>query len=107
VQITQNGCTVTSNCTTIGTVDVADFGIKQLVRMYPNPADLFINISNEIPIKLKIYTPTGILVMEQTYSKGIQPIDLTNYSSGMYLVKVTALSGSWENQSALYRMIVK
>jgi hypothetical protein len=33
-------------------------------------------------------------------------LDLKNYQSGLYFAKIKALSGAWENQSALYKIII-
>ena len=105
VQITKNGCTVTSACTMVGTVNVADFGIKELVKMYPNPANEFVNIANDIPIRMVIYNVNGVKILEQEFEKGKQTLDISYFSSGLYLTKITALSGEWENSYGLFRLI--
>jgi PKD repeat protein len=105
LQVTKYGCTVTSDCITISTVNVADYGIKQIVKLYPNPAQEQVFVNNEIPILLKVYNANGALVLEQAYAIGIQNIDISLLSSGLYLTKITALDGEWENQSAVYRLI--
>ncbi len=106
LEVTKYGCTVTSDCITISTVDIADFGIKEIVKLYPNPAHGKLFVSNEIPIQIIIYNANGAKIGEENYEMGVQHLDLKNYQSGLYFAKITALSGAWENQSALYKIII-
>ena len=106
LEVTKYGCTVTSDCITISTVDIADFGIKEIVKLYPNPAHGILFVSNEIPIQIIIYNANGAKIGEENYEMGVQQLDLKNYQSGLYFAKITALSGTWENQSALYKIII-
>jgi hypothetical protein len=105
VQITQNGCMVTSDCVTISTVNIADYEIKQLVRMYPNPTLEKITIANDISIELQIFNCNGTKVWEEFFNVGENQIRFEKWSSGLYLIKVTALSGEWSNQTALYKIV--
>jgi PKD repeat protein/uncharacterized protein YeaC (DUF1315 family) len=105
VQITQNGCMVTSDCVTISTVNIADYEIKELVKMYPNPANTFVNFNTDISIEVSIYNATGAIIWKGNFDKGINTFDINNLSSGLYLTKITAQEGAWENQSAVYRLI--
>jgi hypothetical protein len=96
---------VTSDCVTISTVNIADYEIKQLVRMYPNPANTFVNFNTDISIEVSIYNATGAIIWKGNFDKGINTFDINNLSSGLYLTKITAQEGAWENQSAVYRLI--
>jgi hypothetical protein len=63
-------------------------------------------VSNEISIQIIIYNTNGAKLGEENFEMGVQQLDLKNYQSGLYFAKITALSGTWENQSALYKIII-
>jgi PKD repeat protein len=105
VQITQNECTVTSDCITIGTVSVADYAIKQLVHLYPNPVNDVLQIEADVPVFIRLYNINGMLVREMSSSIGTESINLSELSSGLYFAKVTVLSGEWINSSTPYKFI--
>jgi PKD repeat protein len=105
VQITQNECTVTSDCITIGTVSVADYAIKQLVHLYPNPVNDVLQIEADVPVFIRLYNINGMLVREMSSSIGTESINLSELSSGLYFAKVTVLSGEWINSSTTYKFI--
>lgn len=107
VQITKYGCTVTSDCTTVSTVDIPDYAIKELVQLFPNPAKEFVNIQSDIDINLVIYNANGSKVWEGDFESGLNIYPTDNLSSGLYVYKVTALEGEWQNQSAIFRLIIE
>jgi PKD repeat protein len=107
LEVTKYGCTVTSDCITISTVDVADYGIKEIVQMFPNPSDEFVYISCEIPIQVIVYSSNGSILATQSYEIGVQTLDVKQLQSGLYFTKITALSGEWENQSTLIKLIIE
>jgi hypothetical protein len=75
--------------------------------MYPNPAEEFVNIQSDIAINLVIYNANGAKVWEGDYESGLNVYPTVNISSGLYVTKVTALEGKWQNQSAIFRLIVE
>jgi PKD repeat protein len=58
LEVTKYGCTVTSDCITISTVDIADLWHQgNCTNVYPNPAAwTIVYVSNEIPIQIIMYT---------------------------------------------------
>ncbi|MCF6295319.1 MAG: PKD domain-containing protein [Flavobacteriaceae bacterium] len=105
VEVTQNGCTVTSDCETINTLSATDYVIKQLVQMFPNPVKEILNIHTEVPILLQVFNINGIQVKELKFNSGKQSIDIESLSSGLYFGKVIILSGKWTNQNSIYKIV--
>lgn len=58
---------------------------SQAVRLFPNPATSFINITGEDICKVEVYTPMGQLI--KTLSNA-GSIDVSSFASGMYLVRI-------------------
>ncbi len=105
VEVTQNGCTVTSDCEVITTISIADYAIKQLVQLYPNPAQDVLNIRTEVPILLQLFNTNGLVVTEFEMPIGEQTIVIDYLSSGLYFSKVIVLSGEWSNQHSIYKIV--
>jgi len=105
VAITQNGCTVTSDCQTVSTISIADHAIKELVQLYPNPAQDYISIRSELPILVQVFNINGLQVREFEMQAGEQSIDISNLSSGLYVYKVLVQSGTWENKHSIYKIV--
>ena len=61
--------------------------------LYPNPSSDVIRIKSDAngDLKTKIYSLTGRLVLEGVYQNN-QDIDVSNLSSGLYLVQVNGLT---------------
>jgi hypothetical protein len=66
------------------------------IQLYPNPAgdvtNVLLNLNNTSLVQFEIYQINGVLLSTKSYSlqSGMQqvPIQLTNLSSGVYLLKV-------------------
>ena len=66
--------------------------------LYPNPATGVVNVElmpHSCPVLVTFYNSLGNLVLENTYNYGkgdigpvIQPVDVSNLSSGLYVVRV-------------------
>ncbi len=105
VEITQNGCTISSDCITIGSVAIADYAIKQLVHLYPNPVLDELQLESEVPISIQVYNSNGKIILIKNVIHTIDSIDFSQLSSGLYFVRVRILSGVWENKSTLFKLI--
>ena len=88
--ITQNGCTVTSNCITVTTLGTSDFDSTSF-SCYPNPTNgiLNVNYSSEIS-KVEVSNMLGQNVLSQTNNSKEAQIDMQFLPSGTYLVKISS-----------------
>ncbi len=67
--------------------------INSKTTIYPNPVSNTLNISSENSVldSVTIYSLTGKKVFEE--SKGINSIDVSNLSKGMYYMEIYSASG--------------
>ena len=88
--LTQNGCTITSNCTTVTSLGTADFDSTSF-SYYPNPTNgiLNVNYSSEIS-KIEVSNMLGQNVLSQTNNSKEAQIDMQFLPSGTYLVKISS-----------------
>lgn len=65
------------------------------LSVYPNPATSFINLTTESAQAKEalIYDVTGKLIDRQIFTDGKIKLDVTSYSNGLYIYKVTNASG--------------
>jgi len=64
-----------------------DDGIQDLVKVFPNPSDGFINLVTNEDLDISIYSITGQKVYYRKFYKGTSnKIDLSNFSSGVYFI---------------------
>ena len=65
------------------------------ILLRPNPADRQVTVSATMPIKyVEVYDLAGRLVETRQPSGTTLQLDLKNYPSGTYLVKVTTANGT-------------
>ncbi len=90
VDITLNGCTVTSNCLTVTTLGTTDFDSTSF-NYYPNPTNgiLNVNYASEIS-KIEVSNILGQEVMVKNINAKEGQIDMQFLPSGTYLVKVSS-----------------
>ncbi|MEI7597315.1 MAG: T9SS type A sorting domain-containing protein [Bacteroidota bacterium] len=75
-----------NDCGTVGTREPE----KKSIVIYPNPVNDFLYIENCLANSdIKIYNTTGQIVYEVDNKQGNISIDLSSYSKGMYLLKIT------------------
>jgi len=74
------------NVPTLGNNDL----IAPTVNLYPNPSNELINISfgEDRLSKLELFDITGKLLFKKELNSNTYTLNITNYSSGTYLVKV-------------------
>lgn len=74
------------NSEILGTDDLTNFGIK----IYPNPADtnISINFGNENATRISIYDILGREIYYSTNNSSNVNIDVSNLSTGMYVIKL-------------------
>jgi len=95
-----NGCTADDIVTVILSVFVDDNIYETLIEFYPNPSHGLLNFNiSDYPddeLSVIIYTINGKVVYDNQYEinngKINNMIDLSNYSKGVYFIKVTSES---------------
>lgn len=71
--------------------------LKESVKLYPNPVSNFLNVETSIQLdSIEIYNSVGKRIIKTTKSK----IDLSNYTRGVYLIKIIA-----ENKVVMKKII--
>jgi len=63
--------------------------ITQGLLIYPNPTNGKFFIATENKITIFLSDELGRKILEETFEKGIHQIDLSNYASGMYILKTS------------------
>lgn len=67
---------------------------KNIVEIYPNPADKFVNLSSKTNIReIKILNLIGKMVFSEKLNSKYLRLDIRNYKKGIYFVEITAESG--------------
>ena len=85
--------------TTLGVDDFEAAGIS----MYPNPVEdkvtLDLSQFNEQARQLSLYDVTGKLINNYTIdNQENYEINMSNYASGVYIVKIETASGQWQRK---------
>ncbi|PJB13912.1 MAG: hypothetical protein CO118_11270 [Flavobacteriales bacterium CG_4_9_14_3_um_filter_32_8] len=83
---------------------VAKNSFENQINIYPNPANDFINITNENqlpPLTITIYNTIGqTLYTQQNSNSNNLQIDISNYNSGLLFIKIESF-----NQSIIYKLL--
>lgn len=100
--LTKNGCSATDSLD----VPVANLGTggqqpDDKINWYPNPAAdvLFINTNGLSAIKVVITDATGKTVLEQQLGSGLQQINVSGLSAGIYQLSISG--GGYSKRSSL------
>ncbi len=91
-----NGCKDTSTCVTVSKVSVDELNADLGLSIYPNPTNGKVSVSLEKGgfVQVLIYDFTGNLLLDAGKLQDNEVIDLSAFSSGVYLLKATNESGS-------------
>ena len=97
VVVTQNGCSDTSQCTTISSVGINELAANDLLVIYPNPSKgLFVLYDEQHVLSGQLVTISNLLG-ETVYSTTMQdsktPVDLSSVKNGVYLVMIESNYG--------------
>lgn len=65
------------------------FNQLKTISVYPNPTNNILNLTIDTNAKVEIYNLLGKVIAIKNINVGNSKIDLSNYPSGMYLLKVT------------------
>jgi hypothetical protein len=90
---------ITGNtCATLGN---SDFDNETRITIYPNPSTRIFNIVSQQNISVEIYDLLGKLVYNQSLANGTNSIDISNFNTGVYLLKVTDDNGKSESHKLI------
>ena len=89
VNLTIAGCIVTSSCITVSTLGNESFAFNSKLSVYPNPSSEVFYINSDSRGSFVVYNLIGKIIKTETIDLGITKLDLANYPSGIYLMKVT------------------
>ena len=64
------------------------------VRLYPNPTDGQLNVEAEGMNALSVYDLMGQCLMQMSVEEGRAMVDMSQWQSGIYLIKVSTANGS-------------
>jgi hypothetical protein len=77
---------------------------KSTIKLSPNPANSYVNIITESPMKLEIYSLLGNLIAVDNLSEGHNTIPVSNYPAGVYIMKMMDTS---TGQSYIQKLVIK
>lgn len=88
----QSGSTITigNTCTTLSTTG---FEAISSLKVYPNPSTGIFTIATQENVTVEVYDLVGKAIVKKAMTVGSNSIDISNYASGMYLLKATNASG--------------
>lgn len=91
VEITENGCTETSDCIAVSTVGLNENELAGKIKLYPNPTNNIVTIDGlEYFSSVVIYDALGkVINTYNTTSKVNLTINVNTYETGVYLVKIS------------------
>jgi uncharacterized delta-60 repeat protein len=96
VEITKNGCTLTSNCFEVKTLGTEDFDAQTSLKLYPNPAKDFVTIemilTNEN--KLKVFDINGQTVLSKDLKTNSTIVNISHFAAGVYMFEISNELGS-------------
>jgi hypothetical protein len=84
-------------------VDVKNVNNNYLFEIYPNPASDLLNVRNiEAGSILQIFDITGNEILSKVLNSSIEVLNVTNFSKGIYMMKVTG-----KNSNETKKLVVK
>lgn len=93
VIVTQNGCSDTSNCTTVNLTGINELNTSGL-KIYPNPATDNINLQLNQSGVLEVYSIDGKLIESANINTNIYKLNIQHYNKGMYMLRFIGLNGN-------------
>ncbi len=69
---------------------------EDLISLYPNPATeyVFVSVETDSPVTVSVYNTAGILIREFAMKKTTEKIEVKDWTSGIYMVRINSASGS-------------
>ncbi len=72
------------------------------ISVYPNPASNYVNIFSKTAGTMDIYNISGLLVKSNKINNSVKRVDISDLSSGIYIIKV-----NMENQSFTQKLVIE
>ena len=79
---------------TCATLSTTGFEAISSLKVYPNPSTGIFTIATQENVTVEVYDLVGKAIVKQTITIGSKSIDISNYASGIYLLKATNTSGN-------------
>jgi hypothetical protein len=89
VQITLNGCTVTSDCVALISQQVNRVDETNAVALFPNPAVDFVQLSVALETQWRMYDAQGQLVLSGIAKPSVNRIEVDALPSGYYFLQLS------------------
>ncbi|MES2588388.1 MAG: T9SS type A sorting domain-containing protein [Bacteroidota bacterium] len=103
VQITQNSCTITSDCFTVSTLNLENINPQLNFSFYPNPSSNYIVVNtNENNSKLIIMDISGKIVLAETLLNKTSTLNIENLADGVYHLRLETES----KNSVIQKLII-
>ena len=85
-------------------LSIPTIDLEPTISLYPNPSNDFINISSNKGqlLKIELYSMTGSLIFKTDLNSDIYSLNIANYQSGIYLLRVFG-----QNNDTINTKIVK
>lgn len=96
----QSGSAVTTGNTCSLILSNSNFEANKL-NIYPNPSSGIFTINSEEVLDVKVYDLIGKLIYSNKVNSGINQIDISNYSNGMYLLQYSTTSGKTDSMKLI------
>lgn len=90
VELTENGCSDTSDCFVIATNNLHQ--LESTVRVYPNPSNGSLNVEVSSPMQLRLIDLKGSIVLEKRLIEGKH--ELSVIEQGVYLYELENETGA-------------
>jgi len=90
---------VTGNtCATLGN---SSFEMANSLKIYPNPSTGIFTITTQKNATIEVYDLVGKAIAKQQITTGSNTVNISNYASGVYLVKAISETG----ETATYKVV--
>ncbi len=71
----------------VTTLSTSNFDVNSF-KIYPNPSTGIFTIDTKEEVQIEVYDLVGKLIKKENIHIGVNSIDITNYASGVYLLRV-------------------
>lgn len=98
VQVTQNGCTDTSDCANVSIIGLEDLKTVDNYRVYPNPTSGVLTIAlekMEKNLNYELITIEGKVILNGKLNRLVNPINISSEANGIYFLKITGVESSY------------
>ncbi|OOV28670.1 hypothetical protein BXU11_01590 [Flavobacterium sp. LM5] len=104
VEVTKNGCSLTSPCFVMNTLGTKDFDLENSLKLFPNPTKEFVTIETNAlnNTKLKIFDVNGQFILSKVLKTNSNTVNISHLASGVYIFEI-----SNDNGKAIKKVIKK